>query len=64
MESEISTFWSIIVELGFFGWIGSTIAFIFRGIDENDHLVKRKALFWGVSIVVFYALWIIGLNNA
>ncbi len=64
MESEISTFWSVIVEVGFFGWIGSTIALIFKGIDENDNLVKSKALFWGLAIVVFYAIWIIGLNKA
>jgi hypothetical protein len=64
VEHEISTFWSIIVEVGFFGWIGSTIALIFKGIDDQNNLVKKKALFWGVMIVFFYALWVTGLHNA
>ena len=64
MEREISTFWSIILEIGFFGWIGSTIAFIFQGISQDDKLIKGKALFWGIMIVLFYALWIMGMRNA
>ncbi len=64
MEYEISTFWSVVVEIGFFGWIGSTIALIFNGFDDSDALIKKKALFWGILIVVFYAIWIIGLVNA
>jgi hypothetical protein len=64
MDYEISTFWSILVEIGFFGWIGSTIALIFRGFDEDNNLNKKKALFWGVLIVIFYALWVAGLVNA
>jgi hypothetical protein len=64
MEHEISTLWSLIVEIGFFGWIGCTIAFIFKAFDENDHLVKKQALFWGIMIVIFYGLWVTGLHNA
>lgn len=64
MEHEISTFWSVMIEIGFFGWIGSTIALIFKGIDDNNKLVKKKALFWGIMIVLFYALWVTGLHNA
>lgn len=64
MDYEVSTFWSLIVVLGFFGWIGSTIALIFKGIDDNSRLVKRKALFWGIMIVACYALWVAGLVNA
>ena len=64
MDYEISTFWSIVVEIGFFGWIGCTIALIFQGFDENNNLLKKRALFWGIAIVVFYAMWITGLVNA
>ncbi|MBN1356825.1 hypothetical protein JXA40_11235 [bacterium] len=64
MDYEISTFWSVVVEIGFFGWIGSTIAFIFKGFDDQNNLVKNKAFFWGVLIVMFYALWVAGLVNA
>jgi hypothetical protein len=59
-----STFWSIILIIGFFGWIGSVFAFIFKAIDENDRLIKKKALFWYVIFVICYALWIIGMRQA
>lgn len=64
MHYEISTFWSLVVIIGFFGWIGSAFAFIFKAIDAENRLVKRNALIWGVLIVVFYALWVAGLTNA
>jgi hypothetical protein len=64
MEYEISTFWSVVVEIGFFGWIGSTIALIFKGINDENRLNKKQALFWGIMIVIFYALWVAGLVNA
>ncbi len=64
MVQEVSTFWSLIVVAGFLGWIGSVISFIFRAIDENDHLINRRAIFWGSLTILFYALWVIGLVNA
>jgi len=64
MQGDISTFWSVIVEVGFFGWVGSTIAFIFKAITPDNKLVKRNAIIWGALIVAFYALWIAGLVNA
>ncbi|OGL49787.1 MAG: hypothetical protein A2161_01275 [Candidatus Schekmanbacteria bacterium RBG_13_48_7] len=56
--------WSIVLIFGFLGWIGSVFAFIFNAIDENDRLIKRKALFWYIIFVIFYALWIIGMRKA
>lgn len=64
MQADISTFWSVIVEIGLFGWIGSTIAFIFKAITPDNKLVKRNAALWGALIVLFYALWILGLVKA
>ncbi|MBN1550887.1 hypothetical protein JW979_05445 [bacterium] len=64
MDYEVSTFWSLVVEIGFFGWIGSTIAFIFKGFDDKENLNKKRALFWGLMIVLFYAIWVTGLVNA
>jgi hypothetical protein len=52
------------VEIGFLGWVGSTIAFIFRAISKENKFIGKKALFWGVLIGVFYTLWIVGLVNA
>ncbi len=64
MDHEISLFWSMAVVIGFFGWIVCTVVLIFRGLTEDNHLVKNRALFWGILIVIFYAVWIIGLKKA
>lgn len=61
---EPSTGWSLVLLVGFFGWVGSTVAFIFKGITKDNHLDKKKALFWGSAIVIFYAFWVLGLNFA
>ena len=59
-----SVFWSIVLEIGFFGWVGSALLFIFQAIDENERLVKRKAILWGTLLIVSYGLWVVGLVNA
>ena len=64
MENEISTFWSVIVEIGFVGWLGCAVGFIFRAIDEENRLHPRRAAVWGGLIVFFYALWVVGLVKA
>ena len=64
MEHEVSLLGSLMVQIGFFGWIGSTIGLIFKGFDEQNDLVSRKALFWGILIVLFYGIWIAGLKIA
>lgn len=57
-------FWSIVVEIGFWGWIGSVFGFIWFGMLESGALVRRRALAWSGLFVVCYALWIVGLLNA
>lgn len=64
MEHEVSLWGSIMVQIGFLGWIGSTIGLIFKGFTEENELVTKKALFWGIAIVVFYTIWIAGLRIA
>ncbi|MBN1297406.1 hypothetical protein JXA80_11545 [bacterium] len=64
MEHEVSTLGSLMVEIGFFGWIGCTLALIFKGFTEDNELVPRRALLWGILIVVFYGMWIAGLKIA
>ena len=56
--------WSVLLEAGFIGWIGSTIAFIFQAFSRDGSFYNKKALFWGSLIIAFYALWIIGMLKA
>ena len=57
-------FWSIFLEIGFLGWIGCAIGFIFRVFTGEKGFNGRRALLWGGLIVVFYAMWILGMMRA
>ncbi len=56
--------WSIILEVGFWGWITGTLFFIFRAFNTEHKLNMRRGLFWGGIVIFFYSLWIIGMMNA
>ncbi|MBI4619766.1 MAG: hypothetical protein HY739_06355 [Desulfobacterales bacterium] len=59
-----NVFWSILLEIGFIGWIGCTIGFIFRVFTGEKGFDSRRALLWGGLIIIFYALWIVGMMRA
>lgn len=49
---------------GFAGWVASTIVFIFAAFTKDNKFLPRKGLFWGIVIVLFFALWVVGLKIA
>ncbi|MBI4975246.1 hypothetical protein HZC20_01080 [Candidatus Peregrinibacteria bacterium] len=57
-------FWAVVLEIGFIGWIGCAIGFIFLAFVNKDEFNNRKAALWGGLIITFYALWILGMVNA
>tara|TARA_B100000315_G_scaffold41491_1_gene36400 strand:+ start:20621 stop:21277 length:657 start_codon:yes stop_codon:yes gene_type:complete len=56
--------WSIFLEIGFIGWVTCTVMFILKVFTGIKGFEGRKALFWGPFIILFYAMWIIGMMNA
>jgi len=54
--------WSILVELGFLGWVGATIGLIWYVVDEQGNFVRRQGLLWGSLLAFFFALWLIGMR--
>ena len=54
--------WSILVAIGFLGWVGATVGLIWYVVDEEGNLVRRQGLLWGSLIAVFFALWLIGMR--
>jgi hypothetical protein len=57
-------FWVIVLEIGFFGWIGSVFLFIFRAVKPEGGLEKGWAIrSYGLFLVCF-AAWVIGLLKA
>lgn len=56
--------WSIILEIGFWGWIAGTLIFILKAFNSEHKIIMKRGLFWGGVVILFYALWIIGMINA
>ena len=64
MKTSPNIFWSVILEIGFLGWIGCAIGFIFRVFIGEKGFNPKRAFFWGTLILLFYALWIVGMLRA
>jgi hypothetical protein len=54
--------WSLLLEIGFLGWVGATIGLIWYVVDEAGNLVRRQGILWGSLMAVFFALWLIGMR--
>lgn len=53
--------WAVVSQIGLWGWIVSVIVFIVRAFPARDVLDGRVAAGWGVTVAVFFALWITGM---
>jgi hypothetical protein len=63
--SSPDVFWTVILEIGFLGWVGSLFGFIYRkwGPKESQtHLLSPLA--WVGLGSVSFAMWIIGMMKA
>jgi hypothetical protein len=47
VKTEPDVFWSMIVEVGFLGWIGCAIGFILRVFIGEKGFNSKRAVFWG-----------------
>jgi hypothetical protein len=54
--------WSILVEIGFLGWVGATVGLIWYVVDEAGNFARRQGLLWGSLLAVCFALWLIGMR--
>ena len=54
--------WSILLEIGFLGWVGATIGLIWYVVDEAGNFARRQGLLWGSLVAIFFALWLIGMR--
>ncbi len=61
-----STFWSIIVEIGFLGWIGSVIGLLLSAHkgEREARFLTSQAIAWGTLTLMFFTLWLIGMIKA
>lgn len=56
--------WSILVAVGFLGWVGATLGLIWYVVDAQGNFAPRQGVLWGGLLTVFFALWLIGMRLA
>jgi len=67
-QGRVSTsiLWSVVVEIGFLGWIAAAIGFII--FASQDHRERRfsnlQAVAWGSMTIIFFFLWLVGMMKA
>ena len=54
--------WSVLVEIGFLGWVGATVGLIWYVVDEQGYFARRQGLLWGSVLALFFALWLIAMR--
>jgi hypothetical protein len=54
--------WSVLVEVGFLGWVGASIGLIWYVMDEEGHFAPQQGVLWGSLLAVFFALWVISMR--
>jgi hypothetical protein len=60
-------FWTIVLEIGLFGWILSTITFIVFGLKTKrgeEKVDKFHLVLWLSLVCFFFSLWIWGMMKA
>lgn len=62
--NDPNIFWTIILEVGLFGWIGSILGFIYFYLGADNNRYVRKYYLWILAAGVTYGLWIIGMIEA
>lgn len=56
--------WSLLVVLGFVGWVAGGFATIFRGLDREARVRRGPFLRWGGLTALCFAAWVVGLIYA
>lgn len=56
--------WTLLLLLGFGGWVAGAFAFSVRAIDGEDRFIRAEAIRWGSLIAVGFALFVLGMAMA
>lgn len=51
----------VVMYIGLFGWVLSTVMFVVRGFARDGRFRFRRAIGWFISIFVGIAVWIAGM---
>jgi len=59
--NDPNIFWTLVLELGLFGWIGAVLGFISFCLRPKTGKHIHNYWFWILLAVINYSLWILGL---
>jgi hypothetical protein len=59
-------FWTVVLEVGFLGWLGSVTGFLAHALsgEKASWLRLKPAIFWGTLVILCFTMWIIGMVKA
>jgi hypothetical protein len=60
----MSTTWSVVSQVGFWGWLLTAVGFILTVFPGRGLFRSVAALRWGAPMLLFYLLWVVGMINA
>ncbi|MBJ6726327.1 hypothetical protein [Geomesophilobacter sediminis] len=60
----MAEWWSVVTLVGLWGWILSAVGFILRGFPRRGTFCGGRALPFGVALVIFFILWMVGMSHA
>ena len=55
--------WVLICEISLWGWVIAAAALILKACPSRDDFRKGPAVVWGGFLILFYAIWIVGMIN-
>jgi hypothetical protein len=57
------TFWALLTEVGFFGWVACAALFLIKAITPTAGLKPRPAFIYSTAFLLIYVIWILGMFN-
>lgn len=56
--------WSIVAQIGFWGWLAASIGFILTVFPERGVFRSAAAVRWGGPLLLSYVAWVVGMLMA
>ncbi len=64
--TDPSILWTLVVEIGFLGWIAAAIGFIMFALKDSRKakFSTSKAIVWAAISLTFFVVWLVGMMKA
>lgn len=59
----MNVFWGVVTEIGFWGWCLATVGFLLTAFPARFVFSRTQATRWGIPLLLFYVVWVVGMLN-